>query len=200
VYVRIAPSGAVTLFAPNPEMGQGIKTSLPMILAEELDVAWKDVTIQMADYLGGSLMGGQTSGGSYSTPLNWLPLRRAGAAGRQMLIRAAAQTWGVAESECDAADSQVTHRPSGRTLAYGALAQKAAALPVPDLDTVPLKDESRFRIIGQSVRDPTSAGSSPEANLRHRLPAARHEVGVPQGPVFDGRSARERRGVKAMPG
>ncbi len=203
VYVRIAPSGAVTLFAPNPEMGQGIKTSLPMILAEELDVAWKDVTIQMADYLGGSLMGGQTSGGSYSTPLNWLPLRRAGAAGRQMLIRAAAQTWGVAESECDAADSQVTHRPSGRTLAYGALAQKAAALPVPDLDTVPLKDESRFRIIGQSVRDPDKrriVTGQPIFGIDFRLPGMKCAV-YHKGPVFDAEVRRANvEAVKAMPG
>ena len=89
MFARISPSNAVTIVAPNPEVGQGIKTSLPMIFAEELDVAWKDVVIEMADYAGGE-MGTQTSGGSYSTPSNWMPLRKAGAAGRQMLISAAA--------------------------------------------------------------------------------------------------------------
>jgi len=98
IYARISPSGAVTLLAPNPEVGQGTKTALPMIFAEELDVAWKDVTIVMADYQGGK-MGSQSSGGSYSTPSNWLPLRKAGAAGRQMMISAAAARWGAAASE-----------------------------------------------------------------------------------------------------
>ena len=99
LFARISPSGVVTIFAPNPEVGQGTKTALPMIFAEELDVAWKDVVIEMADYQGGK-MGGQSSGGSYSTPSNWMPLRKAGAAARQMLISAAAARWGVVASEC----------------------------------------------------------------------------------------------------
>ena len=125
LYARIAPSGTVTIVAPNPEMGQGTKTALPMIFAEELDVAWKDVVIEMADYQGGK-MGSQSSGGSYSTPANWLPLRKAGAAGRRMLIGAAAQRWGVRDEECSAAESVVHHAPSGRSLSYGELAESAA--------------------------------------------------------------------------
>ncbi|MCC7461626.1 MAG: molybdopterin-dependent oxidoreductase [Gammaproteobacteria bacterium] len=203
VYARLANSGAVTVLAPNPEMGQGIKTSLPMIFAEELGVAWKDVTIEMADYMGGTLMGGQTSGGSFSTPLNWLPLRKAGAAGRCMLISAAAQTWGVIDSECDAADSVVTHRPTGRTLTYGALAQKAAALPVPDLDTVPLMDEARFRIIGQSVVDPDKrriVTGQPMFGIDFRLPGMKCAV-YHKSPVFDAEVKRANvEAVRAMPG
>src|SRR5580692_8443816 len=113
LFARISPSGVVTIFAPNPEVGQGTKTALPMIFAEELDVAWKDVVIEMADYQGGK-MGGQSSGGSYSTPSNWMPLRKAGAAARQMLMVAAAQTWNVPTEECAAEESVVTHTPSGR--------------------------------------------------------------------------------------
>src|SRR5580658_6209324 len=122
LYARISPTGVVTILAPNPEMGQGTKTSLPMIFAEELDVAWKDVIIEMADYQGGK-MGGQSSGGSYSTPANWLPLRKAGAAGRQMMIAAAAARWGVSPGECSAAESAVSHAPTRRSLTYGELAE-----------------------------------------------------------------------------
>ncbi|MGA2365304.1 MAG: molybdopterin cofactor-binding domain-containing protein, partial [Steroidobacteraceae bacterium] len=135
IYARIAPSGTVTILAPNPELGQGIKTALPMVFAEELGVAWKDVVIEMADYLGGP-MGRQGAGGSMSTPTNWMPLRKAGAAGRQMLIEAAAGSWKVNAADCSAEDSVVTHAPTGRRLSYGALAERAARLPVPDLEKV----------------------------------------------------------------
>jgi isoquinoline 1-oxidoreductase beta subunit len=203
VYARIAASGAVTILAPNPEMGQGTKTALPMIFAEELGVAWKDVTIEMADYLGGKLMGSQSSGGSMSTPTNWLPLRKAGAAGRQMFIAAAAQTWKVPESECTAGDSVVTHTPSGKTLMYGELAQKAAALPVPDLEAVKLKDESSFKLIGRSVVDPDKAKvvvGQPLFGIDVKVPGMKYAV-FQKGPVFDAvvKSANSDE-LKAMPG
>ncbi len=187
IFARIASSGAVTLIAPNPEMGQGTKTALPMIFAEELGVAWKDVTgIEMADYMGGK-MGGQVSGGSFSTPANWLPLRKAGAAGRQMFIAAAAQTWNVPENECNAANSVVTHTPTSKTLKYGELAQKASALPVPDLEKVMLKDESTFSIIGQPVVDPDKARVVTGEQLfgiDFKLPGMKYAV-FHKGPVFD---------------
>src|SRR6478672_7160631 len=92
-FISIASSGAVSIIAPNSEMGQGVKTSLPMIVAEELDVAWEQVTITQGDL--NPAYGRQTSVGSQSTPANFLPLRRAGATARAMLIQAAAETWGV---------------------------------------------------------------------------------------------------------
>ncbi len=203
VYARVSPSGAVTLFAPNPEMGQGTRTALPMILAEELGVAWKDVTIEMADYMGGKIMGGQASGGSLSTFMNWLPLRKAGAAGRQMFITAAAQTWGVPESACAAAEGAVTHTLSGRRLGYGELAQKAAALPVPDLEQVKLKDESQFSIIGQRVMDPDQAKivtGQPLFGIDVRVPGMRYAV-YQKGPVFDAEVRRANSDeIKALPG
>jgi isoquinoline 1-oxidoreductase beta subunit len=202
VYARIASSGAVTIIAPNPDMGQGVKTALPMILAEELGVAWADVSIEMADYQGGKL-GGQTSGGSFSTPANWMPLRKAGAAGRQMLITAAAQTWNVPEAECTAADSVVTHTPSGRTLKYGELAAKASALPVPDMATVTLKNEGAFKIIGKSVVDPDKARvvvGKQLFGIDVRVPGMRYAV-YQKSPVFDAevKSANVDE-IKAMPG
>src|SRR5580693_6443214 len=201
LFARISPSGVVTIFAPNPEVGQGTKTSLPMIFAEELDVAWKDVVIEMADYKGGK-MGGQSSGGSYSTPSNWMPLRKAGAAGRQMLISAAAK-WGVPASECSTSDGIVNHVPSGRSLTYGLLAEDASKLPQPDLEKVKLKDESTFKIIGKSVIDPDKARivkGEQQFGIDVKVPGMQYAV-YQKGPVFDAavKSANLDE-IRAMPG
>jgi isoquinoline 1-oxidoreductase beta subunit len=146
-FVRISPSGAVTIIAARPEMGQGIRTSLPMVVAEELDVDWATVKIEAAMF--DSVYGGQSAGGSTSTPQSYAPMRQMGATARAMLVAAAADTWGVPASECTTASGTVIHAASNRRATYGSLVAKAATMPVPAAATLTLKDPKDFKIIGQ---------------------------------------------------
>jgi isoquinoline 1-oxidoreductase beta subunit len=148
-FIRIAPDGAVTVYSARPEVGQGIKTSLPMVVAEELGADWKDVTVVSAPL--DAAFGPQFAGGSMSTPMSYEAMRKIGAAARTMLVQAAAQTWGVPESECAAEGGVVRHLPSGRTLRFGDLVAKAAALPVPAEGSVRLKDPKDFTLLGTRV-------------------------------------------------
>jgi len=148
-FIRITPENIITILAKNPETGQGVKTSLPMIVAEELDADFSTIVIEQAGLRGD--MGPQFAGGSRSTPDNYMRLRQAGATARAMLVEAAAQTWGVPAAELTTDKGKVIHAPTGRSLTYGQLATKAATLPIPDEKTVRLKKEGEFRVIGSRV-------------------------------------------------
>jgi len=148
-FIHITPNGTVTILAKNPEIGQGVKTTLPMIIAEELEVPWESVTVEQAGL--NPALGGQFAGGSSSVPSNYDALRHAGATARTMLISAAALTWNVPETECVADSGAVLHQPSNRRATYGDLVAKAATLPVPDPKTLKLKDPKDFKILGRRI-------------------------------------------------
>lgn len=149
-FIKINADGTVVLMAPNPEIGQGVKTSLPLIIAEELCVDWKKIKVELAP-LDSSKYGRQTAGGSGSVRGRFSALRTAGATAREMLISAAAQTWNVPASECVAENGAVLHKASGKKLGYGQLATKAATLEVPS--NPKLKDPKDFKLIGTRIKD-----------------------------------------------
>ncbi|WP_207514099.1 xanthine dehydrogenase family protein molybdopterin-binding subunit [Longitalea luteola] len=154
-YLSIDPKGIITLMAPNPEIGQGVKTALPMLLAEELDVDWNKVVINQADF-DKEKYGNQSAGGSGAIRSRYEPIRKAGAVARHMLIAAAAATWNVPADECTTENGYVLHKGSGKKLSYGELAGKSATMPVPD--NVKLKDPKDFKIIGKRIKNVDNKG------------------------------------------
>ncbi len=147
-FLRIDRDGIITILAKNPEIGQGVKTSLPMIVAEELEVDWTSVRVEQAD-LDPERYGPQWAGGSWAVRFNFDRLREAGATAKELLIGAAADRWQVDVSTCHADRGVVVHRPSGRRLGYGDLVEAAAQRPIPE--RVSLKDPSTYRLIGTRV-------------------------------------------------
>jgi isoquinoline 1-oxidoreductase beta subunit len=149
-FIRISPDGSIVIYSKGPEIGQGIKTAFPMIIAEELDADWSDVHVEQAP-INPAVYGRQSAGGSRSIPNSWDQLRRAGAVARAMLVAAAAKEWNVPEAQCSTEHSRVLHRASGRHLSYAQLANKAAELPVPDEKSVVLKTRKDYKLLGTRV-------------------------------------------------
>ncbi|MDR2214504.1 MAG: molybdopterin-dependent oxidoreductase [Nevskiaceae bacterium] len=149
-FVTVHPDGRITLISKNPEIGQGIKTAFGMILAEELDAKWSDVTVEQAP-INAAVYGTQFAGGSMSIPSAFDQLRRAGAGARAMLVAAAAQQWGVPAAEITTADSTLTHAASRRSLSYGQVATRAASMKVPDAQSLKLKDRKDWKLLGTRV-------------------------------------------------
>jgi isoquinoline 1-oxidoreductase beta subunit len=205
-WVRIGPDDRVQLLVDRSEMGQGVATALPMLLAEELEADWTKIEIAFApaapEYAN-PLFGIQGTGGSTSVRAAWTPLRKAGAAAREMLIAAAALTWGVPASECRAERGAVRHPSSGRHLSYGKLATRAAALPVPK--DPPLKDPKDWKILGTRVPrldTPAKVDGSAQFGIDVKVPgmfvAVVARCPVPGGKLatFDAAAARAVPGVR----
>ncbi len=200
-FIRVAPDGGVTVYSARPEVGQGIKTSLPMVVAEELGADWKRVTVVTAPL--DAAFGPQFAGGSLSTPMSYDAMRRIGATARTMLVRAAAESWGVPESECTAQDGEVRHAPSGRTLSFGSLVARASALAVPSEASVRLKDPSEFTLLGKrvgGVDNPKVVTGQPLFGIDQKRPGMLHAV-YEKSPVWGARPLEANLDhVKSLPG
>ncbi|MBW7933981.1 MAG: xanthine dehydrogenase family protein molybdopterin-binding subunit [Gemmatimonadaceae bacterium] len=189
-FITITPDGKITIIAKNPEEGQGVKQSLPMIIAEELDVEWAQVTVVQADS-DESKYGRQFAGGSLSTPMNYDNHRRLGAAARAMLVAAAAKRWNVAAGELTTSKGAVSHNASGRRATYASLASEAATLPVPELASVTLKDPKNFRLLGKRVPGVDNrkiVTGKPLFGIDVMVPGMLHAV-FEKCPVFGGKVA-----------
>jgi len=200
-WVRVTPDNHVTLILGKSEMGQSVMTSLPMILAEELCVDWKQVKIEQAPTdpkiydLG--------TGGSGSVAGSWLPLRQAGAAAREMLIAAAAKKWEVTADTCKAQNGYVLHGHPERSFRYGELVGDASQLPIPNFKEVPLKNASEFTLVGHDVHRVDAAAKSDgtaKFGIDARVPGMLYAV-VARCPVFNGKVASfDATKAKAVPG
>lgn len=184
-YLRITPDNKITIVVARSEMGQGVRTALPMIVAEELEADWKQIEIEQAG--ASTFFGDQTTGGSASIRTTWDPMRKAGATAREMLISAAALTWGVPRSSCTAENGRIKHAGSNRRLSYGELVAKASTLPTPA--DVPLKPSKEYKIVGQrlaKVDSPAKVTGEAVFGIDLRIPGTKYAV-LSRCPVIGGK-------------
>ena len=201
-FISIDSNGIATIIAKNPEIGQGVKVMLPMLIAEELDIEWANVRIEQGD-LNPAKYGAQSAGGSTATPNNWVPMRQMGGAARYMLIAAAADAWGVPASEITTTPGRLVHAGSNRSAGYGQFASAAARIAPPALDTLTLKDPSRYHIIGKplpGVDNFKIVTGQPLFGSDITLPGMLHAV-YQRCPVIGGKAlSANLDAIKAMPG
>ncbi len=201
-YVHVKPDGHITLIVAKSEMGQGIKTGLAMLLAEEADVDFKSVSVEQAETRP-DIYTHMGTGGSGSTMEGFMPLRRAGATVRLLMITAAAAQWSVTPAECETKNGTVLHKNSDRKATYGELVEAARKLPLPDQQKVKLKDEADFTLIGHAtprVDIPSKVNGSAKFGIDVRVPGMVFAV-VARCPTFGGKPAHfDAAKAKAVPG
>ena len=209
IWIRIAPDGSTTLIVPSSEMGQGVNTSLSMILAEELEADWQSVKTETAPvnskYINPESNSGQMTAGSSSVKGFWNPLRKAGAAVRLMLQKAAAQKWGIPIEECVAKSGYIYRKNSSQKLSYGELAEAAGKIDIPS--DPPLKNSKDYNLVGKSIKRidiPSKTNGSAQFGIDVRLPEMMYAT-IRQSPVFGGEvlsydedAAKSIRGVKKV--
>ena len=189
-YIHVRPDGKISLIVAKSEMGQGIKTGLAMILAEEAEVDFNSVSVDQAETRP-DLYAHMGTGGSGSTMESFTPLRRAGATVRELMVTAAASKWNVPKKECEAKKGVVTHEKSSRQASYGELVEAASKLPLPDPEKLELKDESDFELIGHAtprVDIPSKVNGSAQFGIDVRVPEMLFAV-VARCPTFGGKPA-----------
>ncbi len=200
-YVAIAPDGTIRLMAKNPEVGQGIKTMLPMLIAEELDADWSKVVIEQAD--ADAKYGNQIAGGSFATPNHWVPQRQVGAAARLMLIQAAAARLNKPVEEFTTEPSMVVHAASNTKIPYGDLVADAAKLTPPEVASLKMKDPKDYRIIGKPMRNwdsPKIVRGEPIFGIDTVVPGMKYAY-FEKCPVFGGKVVTANTDeIKALPG
>lgn len=187
-FIRVTPDNKITIISKNPECGQGMRTMLPMLIADEFDVPWESINIELA-MADTTKYQGQTAGGSNATPSNWDPQRRVGAVGRQMMLAAAAQMWSVPVAELNTDAGTVVHKASGKKAKYGELATIASTLTAPDPATVPLKDPKDYKIIGKftpGIDNKKLVTGKPLFGIDVQLPGMMYAV-YEKCPVFGGK-------------
>ena len=205
-WVTISADDKITVLTEIPEMGQGTRTADVMMLADELEVDWTAIRVEQAPTLP-EIYQHLHTGGSGGTKVTWMPMRRAGAQAREVLVAAAAQRWNVARTECHAEGGTIVHAATGRHFRYGELVEAASRLPVPPLDEVPLKDRARFRFIGKCmprVDTPAKADGSAIFGIDVRVPEMLYAV-IARCPYFGGdlasyddAGAKRQTGVRAV--
>jgi isoquinoline 1-oxidoreductase beta subunit len=202
-YIEIAADGTITIAAKNPDVGQGVRTMLPMLIAEELDANWATTKVKMVDFDGSKYQPQQFAGGSLATPQNWTPMRQVGALGRAMILNAAAQAWNVPVAQLTTDSGRVIHAASNRSAHYGEFAARAAALPVPDPASVTLKDPANYKIIGkpQIAKElPEIVTGKPIFGIDVTVPGMLYAV-FEKSPVFGGTVATHNLDdIRKMPG